>query len=67
MAANNMTPEDFADIWHMVGLMCVAAGFEDVEEEKNFKRKQFSTEVARRLAARQPMPPPLPPPPPPQP
>ena len=67
MAVNNMTAEDFADIWHMVGLMCAAAGFEDAEEEKTFKREQFSAEVACRLAARQPQPPPLPPPPPPQP
>ena len=67
MAANNMTVEDFADIWRMVGLMYKAAGFKDAEEEKTFRRKQFSMEVARQLAARQPPPPPLPPPPPPQP
>ena len=67
MAANNMTTEDFADIWHMVGLMCEAVGFEDAEEEKAFRREQFSMEVACRLAARQPPPPSLPPPPPPQP
>ena len=67
MEANNMTAEDFTDIWHMVGLMCVAAGFKDAEEEKTFNRKQFSAEVACWLAACQPPPPPLPPPPPPQP
>ena len=67
MAANNMTAEDFVDIWHMVELMCTAAGFEDAEEEKTFKHKQFSAGVAHRLAAHQPPPPPLLPPPPPQP
>ena len=59
--ANNLTAEDFTEIWAMVDLMCLgtATAFKDEAEQRAFKREQFSAEVARRIAAST-----LPPPPP---
>ena len=39
--ANNLTAEDFAEIWAMVDLMCLgtATAFKDEAEEWAFKRK----------------------------
>ena len=61
--ANNLTAEDFAEIWAMMDLMCqgTATAFKDEAEEWAFKRKQFSAEVAHRIAASAlPPPPPVP-------
>ena len=39
--ANNLTAEDFAEIWSMVDLMCLgtATAFKDAVEERAFKRE----------------------------
>ena len=39
--ANNLTTEDFVEIWSMVDLMCqgTATAFKDEAEERAFKRE----------------------------
>ena len=60
-SANNLTKDDFAEIWATVDAMESGANFVDDQERSQFRLAQFSAEVSRKLAAQAP---PLPPPPP---
>ena len=60
-SANNLTKDDFAEIWATVDAMENGANFVDDQERSQFRLAQFSAEVSRKLAAQAP---PLPPPPP---
>ena len=39
MTVNNMTVEDYTDVWRIMDMMCAGAGFKDIEDKQVFWRE----------------------------
>ena len=61
VSANNLTKEDFTEIWATVDAMESGAKFRSDQERSHFRLAQFNAEVSRKLAAQAPPLPPHPP------